>query len=423
MKNILIIIAFLITVFPGKAQQLSIEQLWGKGFESAQQRQKATQVSIQEEQLNVRRSERFPIIYGDVNLQRNLIIPTTPVPAIAFDPNAQEGAIIPLKFSTKWNAKAGLQLEWDLFNPTQRQQRAEDELHLQRARIESQQDYTDWKKNATLAYASVVLATQQYQSSLQDSAIYAEILTTTALRYESGRISSEENRLAQQELERKIITMYQAWQVLQESNAELANYVLTDSIRFLSSDIKEIQRLVGNGSDSSYTQQLIEIDRKVAEVQLKGIKRQLLPTLSLNGYLGSQFFSNDFNMVDKDSWYGHSFANVALKIPITAYFSNGASIRKAGLQEKIYRLQLEEEISKENNDRLKKNAKVQFFQKQRIGLQKILELAERNKNEKRSAYDAGRILISDLNKAYSEFLKAQQDVLQAEYDLLDAQLL
>src|SRR5690606_7761934 len=69
------------------------------------------------------------MVYGDANLQRNLIIPTTPVPTIAFDLDAAEGVIIPLKFTTKWSAKVGLQAEWRIFDPKQRLDEKERELH------------------------------------------------------------------------------------------------------------------------------------------------------------------------------------------------------------------------------------------------------------------------------------------------------
>lgn len=112
MKHIFRIISVLfISINYANGQSLSIKELWAQIDQAANIQGKKLNVDLQKEQLKVRNSERLPVIYGDINLQRNLIIPTTPVPAIAFDPNAPEGAILPLKFSTKWNSKAGVQLE------------------------------------------------------------------------------------------------------------------------------------------------------------------------------------------------------------------------------------------------------------------------------------------------------------------------
>src|SRR5690606_32176542 len=98
-----------------------------------------------------------------------------------------EGAIIPLKFATRWLSKAGVQLEWNLFDPKRATNEKEQELNIRQAEIQTAQNARDWQRDATLAYASVVLATQQYELARQDSAAYADILRVSAARYEAGR--------------------------------------------------------------------------------------------------------------------------------------------------------------------------------------------------------------------------------------------
>src|SRR5690606_23885020 len=132
-------------------------------------------------------TNRIPVFYVDANIQRNLIIPTTPVPAIAFDPTAPDGAIIPLKFATKWSSKAGIQLEWNLFDPKRKANEQEQKLNVEKALLQAKEHAQDWQRDAALAYASVVLATQQYELALQDSTTYAEILDVYRARYEAGR--------------------------------------------------------------------------------------------------------------------------------------------------------------------------------------------------------------------------------------------
>lgn len=75
------------------------------------------QEQIAGKQTEVARFGKISKIYGDYDLQRNLIVPTTPVPAKAFDPSAPEGELTPLQFSTKWTSGAGINASVDLFNP------------------------------------------------------------------------------------------------------------------------------------------------------------------------------------------------------------------------------------------------------------------------------------------------------------------
>ncbi|OYD42778.1 TolC family protein [Sphingobacterium cellulitidis] len=417
-RIILPILIILTGISISNAQELSIQELWNEVDKTYSIQEKRLNREVQEEQLRIRKSERIPVIYGDVNLQRNLIIPTTPVPAIAFDPKADEGAILPLKFSTKWNSKAGIQLEWDLFNPTKRSQRKEDQINLEKAKVSELQSKQEWKINATLAYASIVLATEQYKAALADSILYAEINNINKDRYEAGRLSSSEYIVSQQELLRKRINIHESWSILEEANLELGRYYPLERISVLKNNIEEIVSLTDSIGEENFDQQLISLDEQLAQIQLEGIKRQALPSLSFNAYYGGQYFSNSFNIVNKNYWYGYSYANLGLKIPISAYFTNSASIRQATLNEKIFRNQLNEAKDSDAIDLKQKSSKINSQNKRIKSLEEIKELAAQNKAEKLESYEAGRILLTEFNRANSEYLKSCQDLWQAKYDLL-----
>lgn len=420
MKHIFRIISVLfISINYANGQSLSIKELWTQIDQAANIQGKKLNVDLQKEQLKVRNSERLPVIYGDINLQRNLIIPTTPVPAIAFDPNAPEGAILPLKFSTKWNSKAGVQLEWDLFNPTRKNNIEEDRIALEKSIVEESIERENWKTNATLAYSSIVLATEQYRASLLDSTLYAEINAVNKERFEAGRGKSEDYILSQQELERKRIRIHETWEVLENANLELNRYYSLDTIAVITSNIEDIVSEIEDKANNDYDQQLIKLDQTLSQVQLSGLKRQLLPTISFNAYFGSQFFSNEFNIIDKSNWYGYSYASLGLKIPISAYFSSIPSLKKAKLNEEIFNKQLDDQTLQDKIDSQQKSNKIKSAKEKIDRLNRILVLSEQNKDEKLAMYQNGRILLNEFNLAYSDYLKAQQDIWQAKYDLIN----
>src|SRR5690606_10869616 len=124
----------------------------------------------------IAQSQVLPVLYGDANLQNNLIIPTTPVPSIAFDPNASADAITPLRFATRWSSKAGLQLEWQIFDTSRSKEVSIKDHELQIAQIEAEESLHQWRVDATLAYTAVVLAHEQNTQSREDSVLYAQIL-------------------------------------------------------------------------------------------------------------------------------------------------------------------------------------------------------------------------------------------------------
>ena len=79
-------------------------------------------VQAAREAIHEARLKKLPEVFGDFNLQKNLIIPTTPVPANAFNPGAPEGEILPLKFTTKHSGNTGINASYDVFNPVKNRQ-------------------------------------------------------------------------------------------------------------------------------------------------------------------------------------------------------------------------------------------------------------------------------------------------------------
>lgn len=400
------------------SQSLRIEQLFDSLEHSPRYQQDLLQTQIRRAELSELRSDRIPVFYADANLQRNLIIPTTPVPAIAFDPNAQEGAIIPLKFATRWSSKAGIQLEWSLFDPKRRLDEKERQLAVRQAEIQAAQTAQDWRRDATLAYASVVLATHQYELARQDSMTYAQILKVNSARYQAGREPATTHRTAQQEFERKQIQLHQAWAVLLEADLELRKYVDLSGTTSLATDIEGICDHVQTLQNEKHTLQSLSIDQQIAALQQQGLRRQLLPSVTLNAYLGEQYYDNQFRLTHGDAWFGNSFVNLAFRIPISAYLTAKPTLRKAALQYALTTKQLEEERNHDRINDQQKRVRVRAAQQKVDALKRIAFLAQQTKTDQEAAYLAGRLLLSDYNQSVAAYHQAQQEVWQAEYDLI-----
>ncbi|MVZ62115.1 TolC family protein [Sphingobacterium humi] len=418
------IICYILLILPwlGYSQSLRVEELAQYRDKSLRMQEKQTELAIKKAEKQQLNSNRIPLIFGDANLQRNLIIPTTPVPAIAFDPQADEGAILPLKFATRWNSKAGIQLSWDLFNPTQQADQASKDIELEKTNLQIQKEEQDWLKEAIKAYAASVLASEQLRLAIADSSNYQQILEISKQRAEAGREKQADYISAQQEMTRKLIQWQEAWAVLQEADIQFRGLLAQEDLQFLSSNIADIQSYVESLQEQDYTVQLLELDRNSALVDLKNLRKKLLPTLTFNAYFGTQFFSNSFNIIESDRWYGNSFANIGLKLPISAYISNRPAYQKSNLQEKLSRIKIQQQQNDWQQQQAIKEKKV-FAAKQKIvRLQHILDLAQQLLDQQKAAYTEGRLLLSEYNKANGELIKAKQDLWQAQFDLISLSL-
>ncbi len=418
------IICYTLLILPwlGYSQSLRVEELAQYRDKSLSMQEKQTELAIKKAEKQQLNSNRIPLFYGDANLQRNLIIPTTPVPAIAFDPQADEGAILPLKFATRWNSKAGVQLSWDLFNPTQQADQASKDIELEKANLQIQKEEQDWLKEAIKAYAASVLASEQLRLAIADSSNYQQILEISKQRAQAGREKQADYISAQQEMTRKLIQWQEAWAVLQEADIQFRGLLAQENLQFLSSNITDIQAYVESLQEQDYTVQILELDRNSALLDLKNLRKQLLPTLTFNAYFGTQFFSNSFNIIESDRWYGNSFANIGLKLPISAYITNRPAYQKSNLQEKLSRIKIQQQQNDWQQQQAIKEQKVFAAKRKIVRLQHILDLAQQLLDQQKAAYTEGRLLLSEYNKANGELIKAKQDLWQAQFDLISLSL-
>lgn len=274
------------------------------------------QVEVEKIKLKIQQSKRVPNIFGEANLQRNLIVPTTPVPAIAFNPNAADGEIMPLRFATNWTAKAGLQLSFDIFNPEIEGNIREAKLRQQKALIDQKEAKRNAENDIRNLYAQVVLAQNQYLVAKELLDNYLVTLEIMKLRYESGRISEiEMNNTLKKVYELEQLEK-EAQMVLLNKKIALLPYYNVDFNANFSTSIEEVL----SGTKATYSKsntESLEIDRALNELKINNINMLAAPKLTLNGYLGSQFYNNQFRLFDTDYWFGTSYLNVALRLPIT----------------------------------------------------------------------------------------------------------
>lgn len=184
----------------------------------------------------------------------------------------------------------------------------------------------------------------------------------------------------------------------------------------LSSGIDEILQYAQHVQKQNYTLQTLALDQARTTAQYQGLRRQLLPSVSLNAYWGEQYFDNDFRVFRGESWYGNSFINVALRIPISAYLTAQPTLRRLGLQSKLTALQLDEAHRVDRIDREQQAVRVNAALQKVTRLRRIAALARQVKEEEEAAYLAGRLMVSTFNEASAAHIQAERDVWQAEYE-------
>lgn len=398
------------------AQNVSLEEVL-QNSTNQEVLQADKQVEIEKIKLKIQQSKRVPNIFGEANLQRNLIVPTTPVPAIAFNPNAAAGEIMPLRFATNWTAKAGLQLAFDIFNPETEGNIREAKLRQQKALIDQKETKRNADNEIRNLYAQVVLAQNQYQVAKELLDNYLVTLDIMKLRYDAGRISEIE-------MNNTLKKVYELEQLEQEAQLVLLNkkialipYYNVDFNAFFSTPIEDVLNGTKSNLSKSNTESL-EIDKALNDLKIKNINMLAAPKLTLNGYLGSQFYNNQFRIFDKDYWFGTSYVNVALRIPITEAYERSLQKKQLKYENMVLESKLLNSNSNDKIEDLQRNNDIQILEQKVKNQEKIVKLSESNKAILKAQVDEGTVLITEYNKELESYLEQMKRFWQAQYDLL-----
>ena len=261
-------------------------------------------ISVKESQLQF-----VPNIYLTSDVRRNLIIPATPVPANVFDPSAQEGELMYLKFNTKWNSSAGVNLNYDLFNPEKLNSVAEQKHQLNIQEYDAQLSEEELREKVALAYAECVIANEQQQLLKGDTAYYASLLSNANTLYLKEQISLSQKNDAHSAFNNSFVDYLEAEKIVTDRKAELLYLIgmdvtthnietllLQEDIQTLLQKIK--QRLRSDYSDLEEARQLEVVD--LAALRIRSASLKYAPTLTLNGYYGTNYYNNEFSLFNND---------------------------------------------------------------------------------------------------------------------------
>src|SRR5690606_6937787 len=85
----------------------------------------------------------------------------------------------------------------------------------------------------------------------------------------------------------------------------------------LSTTIEELSGINNSFRSKSQSQAL---DVQISELKYNRLRQEILPKITLNAYIGGQFFDNDFHIFDNNYWYGNSYVNLTFRLPISESF-------------------------------------------------------------------------------------------------------
>ncbi|HHU41296.1 MAG TPA: TolC family protein [Fermentimonas caenicola] len=389
-------------------------------------------LKLQEASIQVDESklQYVPDIYLSGDLRRNLIIPATPVPANVFDPSASEGELMYLKFNTKWNSSAGLNMKYDLFNPEKVNSVAKQQHQLRIQEYDTEMSEAELKEKVALAYADCIIAEEQVKLLKDDVVYFEELLDNANQLFKKEQISLSEKNDANRAYNESVSKFLEAEKIAGDRKAELLYLigmdVTSENIEslFLEEDIPSLLEKVEQKKTSKNILNDLEVLRQqevtnLASLKVKSAQLKYAPTLSLNGYLGSNYYNNDFSLFNNNHWRGNSYIGLSVMLPISRSLNTTKEVSRLRLQQQMETENLRDIHNKQEKERLNNLSLLQVRQKNYQLSRDSWEMSLQNSKAVQLQYEKGYIRQSDLLNEQQKAGQYRHNFLQAAYDLFN----
>jgi outer membrane protein TolC len=385
-------------------------------------------ISVADEQLKVDKSGRIPQVSSGLSLQRNLIIPSTPVPLGLITGQGDTGELTFLQFGTDWQSNIGVSLNYDLFNPASRQQIISGEENTKLAKIDYEADEASVRLEVTKVYAELVLVTAQMEYAAEDTAYNHQVFADAMEKYASGRLNDQDMNNARSMLNRSRSRFNQSKSLYDQSRIELT-YRLgmgsdTAALPVVSEDLETLLSILGekeiktiaaentNGYNRLQTQVLHD------SLLLKNTKLMMLPTVSLKANLASNYFRNNLQLFNSDHWYGNSFVGLSLNIPITEDITTQRKISTAEIQLEQMNAEMQDFRNRRNADLMKTQRALEHDSYELETKKREVALADENFATAREQHAVGKLLDAELYDAELTMENARVNYFQAAYNYI-----
>ncbi|MEX2593652.1 MAG: TolC family protein [Anditalea sp.] len=293
-------------------------------------------------------AQGLPQITGNVDMNKNLIIPSQPFPAVFFNPEAEEGEFIAVQFSPEYSGNMSVTVNQMIFNGSYFVGLQAAKTYKQLAEFDKIKTEYDVIENIKKAYFSVLVSKEREELVQANLSRMDTLLKETQVMYETGfsekidvsRIQVQYNNL-KTELDRarsatKISTELLKLQMGMPMNQPLE---LAETISDLEGSFDAESLLQETGTRRIELDQL-QTNLELAQLDLRNNKAQYLPRLDANLNYSRLGFGSGLKEMLHSQWFPGSVLGVSLEIPIFDGLAKSHRIQQNRVQIKQFENQL-----------------------------------------------------------------------------------
>ena len=294
----------------------------------------------------------WPQVSAEYTYVYNPILQTSILPIGIFNPTYPIDATKSVQFGTKWTQSAGLNATQPLFDLSI--QRHINEAKLQERIVVLSQDQSEYELAYTIAqtYIDIYLEKAKINSLIADT-------NRTYISYILLKNKYNEKRLLKSDLNKSRINHNNTVQLLADGVAQLIENKVYLLFLMGANEIEKwdfeidpnftIKYSLSNPVNQINLDQLPNLQQLLLQSQLTNLqarseRTKYLPILNFKGFLGANQFSNAFNPIASNSWFGLSYLGFEAKIPLLFGENPYNKTQQLKLQYNQYLLQKEDKI-------------------------------------------------------------------------------
>ena len=314
-------------------------------------------IAIRKLQTKAMYSKFWPQVSVEYSYLYNPILQTSILPVGIFNPSYPTDATKSVQFGTKWTQSAGLTVNQPLLDLSIKRNINESKLLEKIAALSQAQ--TEYE----FAY---IIAQTYIDIYLQDSKIKAAIADTnrTYISHKLQKNKFDEKRLLKSDLNTSEINHNNAVQLLTDNIEQLMEgkvYLLflmgmSDLEKWdFSIDTNIINYSFATLENTPKVNELQELQQLTLQSQLTTIqarteKSKHIPTISFKGFIGANQYTNTFNPVAANSWFGLSYVGLDVKFPLLFGENQHTKLQQLKLQANQNTLQKEDKTAQYAKD-------------------------------------------------------------------------
>jgi outer membrane protein len=372
----------------------------------------------------------LPQVDFEAKFQNFIDLPTSLVPASAFNPNAPADEFAELKFGTDYNNSATISASQLLFDGSYLVGLKASKVYKEFSEKNVAKTIIQVKEDVAQAYYLVLVAEENKKILSEVAANTEKLLAETIKIYEEGfaeeqnvdqlklTLNDIKNSLADADRQLSIAHNLLKFQI----GYEIKNSIeLTDNIETLLSFTNPesaISKEFDINNNADY--QMIKVNEELMKLSLSKEKFSFAPSIAAFFSHSQQNMSNNFDAFSGGKYYPQTLWGISLKLPIIA---GGSRLAKTG-QAKVEYLKAQTTSKKVEQSLILQAERNQseftsalnIYNNQKEGL----ALAEKINNQSIIKYNEGIISSMELSQTQNQYLETEGKYIKALLDLFNA---